>query len=59
MGDWPVVDRAAYERACIQGSPFDEGGRAALWRPATHHALSGAYGRWLGYLLGQGVSLDA
>jgi site-specific recombinase XerC len=55
--DWPAADRGAYERACVAGSPFDEGGAAAQWRPATHRALTGAYARWLGYLLGVGVDL--
>ena len=54
---WPRADRAAYERACIRGSPFEDGGNAARWRPATHKALTGAYARWLGYLSGQGVDL--
>lgn len=57
LANWPQADSAAYERACVAGSPFDEGGAAARWRPATQRALTGAYGRWLGYLVGQGVDL--
>lgn len=58
LAEWPLTDRAAFERACLPGSPFDEGGRAALWRPETHHSLTGTYGRWLGYLRRQGVALE-
>jgi integrase len=57
LSAWPAADRAAYEAACVAGSPFDEGGAAAQWRPATHKALTGAYSRWLGYLAEQGVDL--
>ncbi len=57
LTDWPAADRAAYERACIPGSPFERGGAAARWRPASHKALVGAYARYLGYLAGQGVDL--
>lgn len=56
---WPAEDRAAYDRACAPGDPFDEGGTAAAWRPATHAARIGAYGRWLGHLLRQGIALEA
>ena len=59
LAEWPAADRTAYERACIPGSPFDEGGYAARWRPPTHHALIGAYAHWLGYLLAQGVILQS
>ena len=58
LANWPAADRSAYERACVPGNPFDEGGQAARWRPATHRALTRAYARWLGYLLAQGINLD-
>jgi hypothetical protein len=58
LAAWPAADRAAYERACILGGPFDEGGQAACWRPASHKALLGAYGRWLGFLHNQVVVLE-
>lgn len=57
LADWPAGDLAAYERACIPGSPFERGGAAARWRPASHKALVSTYGRYLGYLAGQGVDL--
>jgi hypothetical protein len=57
LAEWPNADRAAYERASVRSGPFDEGGAAARWRPATHRSLTGAYARWLGYLDGQGVDL--
>jgi integrase/recombinase XerD len=56
---WPAEDRADYERAYVRGSPFEDGGAAAGWRPATHAARVGAYGRWLGHLLRHGVVLQA
>ena len=54
---WPEGDRHAYELACLPGSPFDEGGQAAKWRPATHKALMGTYARWLGFLVGEDCDL--
>jgi integrase len=56
---WPAADRTAYERACIPGSPFDDRGLAAEWRPASHRALTGAYARWLGFLIAGGHALEA
>jgi integrase len=55
---WPAADRAALDRASIAGSPFGRSGRAARWRPATRHGLVGAYGRWLGFLVGRGCQLS-
>lgn len=55
---WPAADRAALDRASAGGSPFGRTGRAARWRPATRHALVGAYSRWLGFLLGLGCRLE-
>ena len=36
LASWPAADREAYAAACRRGDPFEEGGSAALWRPATH-----------------------
>lgn len=58
LAEWPAADRSAYERACIPGNPFEEGGYAARWRPRTHQALTSTYARWLGYLQTQGLMLD-
>lgn len=57
ISEWPGADRAAYARACTPGDPFDAAGPAARWRPRTHLALTGAYARWLGYLLSQACVL--
>jgi integrase len=57
--DWPAPDRHALAAAERPARLLDERGRAATWRPATRHALVGAYGRWLGHLRGQGVDLAA
>ena len=56
---WPAADREAYAAACRRGDPFEEGGSAALWRPATHAGRIWAYGAWLCHLQRQGVDLEA
>lgn len=48
---WPIGDQNAYQAACIKGDPFQAGGLAANWRPATHASRIGAYGRFLGYAI--------
>lgn len=47
---WPQLDQDAWAAACIPGDPFEPGGIAARWRPATREARIGAYGRFLGSL---------
>jgi hypothetical protein len=59
LAAWPEADRHAWTEACRPGDPFDEGGRAAAWRPASRKTVIGAYGRWLGFLQGEGVVLAA
>ena len=56
---WPAADRDAYAAACRRGDPFEEGGGASYWRPATHVARVWAYGRWLGHLQRRSVDLEA
>ncbi|WP_137128093.1 site-specific integrase [Roseomonas sp. HF4] len=58
LADWPTTDREAYAVACRRGDPFEEGGGAAGWRPATHTARIWAYGAWLSHLQRFGVDLD-
>lgn len=58
LADWPAADRDAYAAACRRGDPFEEGGGAAGWRPATHTARIWAYGAWLSHLQRFGVDLD-
>ncbi|MCW8087676.1 tyrosine-type recombinase/integrase [Sabulicella glaciei] len=57
FASWPEADRATYLAACTPGSPFDDPGAAASWRPATHRSLCAAYSRWLGFLQSEGVVL--
>jgi integrase/recombinase XerD len=58
LENWPLEDRAALERASIGGTPFSRTGRAARWRPASRHSLTGTYGRWLGFLQRGGCILE-
>ena len=59
LAAWPTADREAYAAACRRGDPFEEGGGAAHWRPATHAGRVWAYGRWLIYLVRHGEALGA
>ena len=57
---WPEKDRLAWQRANTVGDFMDDDGEAAGWRPATHRALVGTYGRWLHHLDRTGLlDLDA
>ena len=47
---WPSADRAAWEGAIRPGSPFEEGGIAALWSPETRRKTIAGYGRFLFWL---------
>lgn len=58
LADWPSTDRGAYAAACRRGDPFEEGGGAAGWRPATHTARIWAYGAWLSHLQRFGMELE-
>ena len=53
--NWPPVDRVAWEQAQRSGDFLDEPGAAFGWRPATHRAAIGAYGRWLAFLHDNGM----
>lgn len=59
LADWPVADREAYAAACRRGDPFEDGGGAAGWRPATHAGRTWAYGSWLSHLQRHAVDLEA
>jgi integrase/recombinase XerD len=47
---WPSADRAAWERAICPGNPFEDGGIAARWSPATRRKTLVGYGRFLFWL---------
>lgn len=52
---WPEPDRLAWARANVRGDLLDDAGAAADWRPDTHTAAIGAYGRWLAHLTAEGT----
>lgn len=47
---WPSADRAAWERAIRPGNPFEDGGVAGAWSPATRRKTIVGYGRFLFWL---------
>jgi integrase len=47
---WPSADQAAWERAIRPGNPFEDGGMAARWSPATRRKTIAGYGRFLFWL---------
>jgi integrase len=56
---WPAADRDAWAASIRPRGFLRPGGRGAAWRPASRRAALGAYGRWLAWLLAQGVDLAA
>ncbi len=50
VADWPRQDREAWEKARRCKGFMEDDGPASAWRPATHKAAIGAYGRWLAFL---------
>lgn len=48
--EWPVTDRAAWDKAIAVGNVFDGRGPAAHWAPRTKSTNTVNYGRWLGFL---------
>ena len=52
---WPATDRDAWEAAQRQGDPFEPGGLAAGWSPATRTVTENGYGRWLAWLDAEGA----
>lgn len=54
-GDWPEGDRLALEQAMTAPGPFDIARPASRWRPATVQMRRRAYGRYLNWLMRQGV----
>jgi integrase/recombinase XerD len=48
--EWPEADQAAWAVAMRAGNPFEPGGLAALWAPATRRKTSNGYGRWIVWL---------
>jgi integrase len=54
---WPARDQQAWAAANRQPDFLEPVGHAARWRPTSQRNALGAYGRWLAWLLEQGVAL--
>lgn len=54
LAEWPVGDRAAWDRAIHEAGPFDEPGLAAHWRATSKKYVVDAYGRLLTFLAATG-----
>ncbi|HEX4182278.1 MAG TPA: hypothetical protein VHY34_03365 [Caulobacteraceae bacterium] len=57
LEQWPPTDRAAWDAALRRPDFLDEGGKAATWRAASQRSAHGAYARFLGWLVAQGLDL--
>ncbi|GGJ44020.1 site-specific integrase [Neoroseomonas lacus] len=57
LTQWPEQDRQAWDAANRQPDFLVPGGHAARWRPASQRNAERAHGRWLAWLLEQGVAL--
>jgi len=47
---WPEADRQAWRAALMPGNPFQPGGVASRWSPATRRKTAAGYGRFLFWL---------
>jgi integrase/recombinase XerD len=54
---WPAADVDAWVGANRCPDFLEDGGHGATWRPASVFSARGTYGRWLGWLVTQGVDL--
>lgn len=57
LAQWPSRDEQVWRAANYRPDFLEVGGLAATWRAATQRNALGAYGRWLAWLLDQGVAL--
>ncbi|MEO3476019.1 hypothetical protein AAFN86_29560 [Roseomonas sp. CAU 1739] len=57
LAQWPARDQQAWDAANRRPDFLEPGGHAAMWRPAMQRNAMGAYGRWLAWLLDQGIAL--
>lgn len=53
--DWPVADRAAWDRAVSPGTALLDSGLGASWRPPTRERYRQAYGHVLVFLRHRGL----
>ncbi len=58
MTAWPRSDQEAWAAAIRHPVFLVEGGRGAAWRPESGKSAQGTYGRWLAWLMAQGVDLE-
>ena len=58
MTAWPRSDQEAWAAAIRHPDFLVEGGRGATWRPESGKSARGTYGRWLAWLMAQGVDLE-
>lgn len=54
---WPLQDQEAWVAANRRPDFLKPGGHAAKWRPSSRRSAQGAHGRWLAWLVEQGVVL--
>ena len=59
MESWPAADVEAWNAANRQPDFLEDGGHGATWRPASVRSAQTTYGRWLGWLVTQGVDLGS
>ncbi len=57
LAQWPAQDQQAWAAANRRPDFLEPGGHAATWRPSSQRNAERAYGRWLAWLLEQGVAL--
>ncbi|MFJ7352769.1 hypothetical protein ACIQWS_01255 [Phyllobacterium sp. NPDC097923] len=50
LENWPIADRSLWLAALTPAGPFDSGGLAAAWRPATIRGTEKSYGVYLSWL---------
>jgi len=50
LAEWPMQDRAAWERACVPGHRLRRGGLASHLKPVTRDDLARRYGLFLDFL---------
>ena len=55
LSGWPAADRAAWDALFREGDLLDGQGEATHWSQATRRTNTQHYGRWLGWLDGNGL----
>lgn len=56
---WPAADQAAWDGLFREGDLLDDAGAAQHWSPATRFTNLKHYARWLGWLSGEGLLVEA